>query len=336
MSGQLFKGKLFQEDELKKYDTLYIESYSDQLTSRLYTSRKFTSYLLSDENAEHSLEYKPNDNLNLGFGATYYGFSLNIGLNFPFVNNDDELYGKTSYLDLQSHLLTRKFTFEIWLSVYNGYHVANPNSSITDWDISNNYPYRQDMKTFVGGLSTYYIFNNRKFSYRAAFIQDEWQKKSAGSFLIGGSLYSVNIIADSSLIPYNIKDTSFYSNFHFNQSYFTTISANGGYAHSFIINKRIFFTVSLLAGIGVGSSGLKPSEGNLSPTLNKSTINANFTFRFALGYNSRKFYIGINNVYSNFTTPSPIEETGMGLSFGNVRFNIVRRFNLKKSKTDTL
>jgi len=332
ISGQLFKEGLLQEEELLEYDTLYIESYVKELTTRLYTSRKFTILNLSDKNASHSLEYRPNDNLNLGFGATYYGFTLNIGLNLPFINDDDELYGKTSYLDLQSHLLTRKFTFELWLSVYNGYHVANPNSSITDWDISDNYPYRQDMQTFVGGFSSYYIFNNKKFSYRAAFVQDEWQKKSAGSFLIGGSLYEVNVIADSSLLPYNIVDTSFYDGFHFNQSNFATISINGGYAHSFIIKRKFFITLSLLAGVGGGNTSLKPSMEDMGGTISHTSVNTNLTFRFAMGYNSRKIYVGLSNVYSSFITPTPIEDTDIGLSFGNVRFNIVRRFNVKKQK----
>ncbi|NOX46916.1 MAG: DUF4421 domain-containing protein [Chlorobi bacterium] len=256
------KGQVLDKSILGHPDSNYIESFADQLTMRLYTSRKFTNFTLSDDEVKPSLEYRPNDRLNLGIGATYYGLSLNIGLNFPFVNNDDSLFGQTSYLDLQSHLLMRKFTFELWFSYYQGYYIGNPQKTIPGWDIADNYPQRGDINSIVGGVSGYYIFNYNKFSYRAAFIQDEWQKKSAGSFLVGGALYAVDVQADSSFIPYDIYDTLFFAGTDFKRSFFTTISANGGYAHSFIIKKKVFFTLSLLGGIGVGNSKIETTDGN--------------------------------------------------------------------------
>ncbi len=330
------QGQILDETVLGHPDSNYIESYADKLTMRLYTSRKFTNFTLTDDLVKPNLEYRPNDRLNLGIGATYYGLTLNIGLNFPFVNDDDDLYGETAYLDLQSHILMRKFTIELWFSYYQGYHIGNPGNTIPEWDDEDNYPYRGDINSIVGGISSYYIFNHNKFSYRAAFVQDEWQKKSAGSFLVGGSIYAVNVRADSSFIPYDIYDSNFFRGYDFNRSFFTTISANGGYAHSFIIKKKIFFTISLLGGIGVGNSKLIAIESNPKPSVNKTTMNANFTFRFAFGYNSQKYYVGFSNVYSSFSTPSPIEKTSMAFGFGNVRFNIVKRFNVKKSKKKIL
>ncbi len=330
------QGQILDETVLGHPDSNYIKSYADKLTMRLYTSRKFTNFTLSDKLVKPDLEYNPNDRLNLGIGATYYGLSLNIGINFPFVNNDDDLYGETAYLDLQSHLLMRKFTFELWFSYYQGYHIGNPENTIPDWDIEDNYPKRGDINSTVGGVSGYYIFNYNKFSYRAAFTQDEWQKKSAGSFLVGGSIYVVNVNADSSFIPYNIYDTSFYNGYDFVHSFFSTISANGGYAHSFIIKKKIFFTISLLGGLGVGNSKLRDINGEAATSIGKITMNTNFTFRVAFGYNSQKYYVGLSNVYSSFSTPSPIEKTNLAFGFGNVRFNIVKRFNVKKSKKKIL
>lgn len=326
------RGQLFDKLSIGTTDTNYVKSYSDELTLRIYTSRKFTNFTLSDKLVKPDLEYSPNDRLNLGFGATYYGFSINVGINFPFINNDDEVYGETSYIDLQSHILMRKFTFELWLSYYQGYYIGNPQNTIPDWNNTSKYPQRADINSVVGGLSSYYIFNHKKFSYRAAFTQDEWQKKSAGSFLVGGSIYAVNVAADSSFIPYNIYDTSFYSGYHFNHSYFTTISANGGYAHSFIIKKKLFFTISLLAGLGVGNSKITGISNKPEASLSEVTMNSNLTFRVALGYNSSKYYIGFSNVNSFFSSPSPIENTSMAFGLGNVRFNIAKRFNIKKTK----
>ena len=39
-------------------------------------------------------------------------------------------------------------------------------------------------------LNTYYVFNNKKFSYASALSQTTWQKKSAGSVIAGASIFA--------------------------------------------------------------------------------------------------------------------------------------------------
>ena len=46
------------------------------------------------------------------------------------------------------------------------------------------------------GLNLYYIFNNRRFSYPAAFSQSTNQRRSAGSFIIGFSVSAHNLDFD--------------------------------------------------------------------------------------------------------------------------------------------
>lgn len=41
------------------------------------------------------------------------------------------------------------------------------------------------IKVDIRGLNLYYIFNNRKFSYPAAFSQSTNQRRNAGSFIAG-------------------------------------------------------------------------------------------------------------------------------------------------------
>ena len=315
-------------------DTNYINDYTDHLTTRIYTSRKYTNFSLNDQNLKKDIKYHPNDRLNLGIGASYRGFALNIGINFPFVNNDDDKYGETSYLDLQSHILFRKLTVEFWFSYFKGYYITNPDQILKQWNSPEVYPKRGDMQSLVGGINSYYILNYKKFSYRAAFAQDEWQKKSAGSLLLGGSIYGIHVSADSSFIPVNIFDSTFFNGINFNQTTFTTISANIGYAHTFVIIKKMFFTFSLNGGLGVGGMNIVSTEPGMESDESKIKINSNYTFRFATGYNSRRAYAGISYVYSSIQTPTPIEKTNLNFGFGNVRFNFAWRFKVKKKNFD--
>jgi len=330
IAPSISKGQINIQFLVGEADTNYITSYISQLTTRLYTSRKYTNFLLNDQNLNKELNFHPNDRLNLGIGASYHGFALNIGLNFPFVNNDDDKYGETTYLDLQSHILFRKLTLELWFSYYQGYYITNPDEILQQWNTPDVYPQRGDMASLVGGINSYYIFNHKKFSYRAAFTQDEWQKKSAGSFLLGGSIYGIHVDADSSFIPANIFDSTFFQGHNFNQSTFTTISANIGYAHTFVIIKKMFFTFSLNGGLGVGGVNLVSTQPGFESDESEIKINSNYTFRFATGYNSRRAYAGISYVYSSIQTPTSIEKTNLNFGFGNVRFNFAWRFKVKK------
>ena len=75
--------------------TEYFESYPKLLSARIYSVSKFNSLRYSNGDQSSRVHFRPNVNYNVGIGATYQGFGLNIGLNLPFINNDDELYGET-------------------------------------------------------------------------------------------------------------------------------------------------------------------------------------------------------------------------------------------------
>ena len=165
---------------MDQYDSTYIGSYSTELTGRLYTSRKFSRYGLKDRDENFKLIYKTNENQILGFGATYKFFTLNIGLNFPFVNNDDDIYGESRYLDVQSQAYFRRYMIDMWLSLYKGYYIDQPADRLSNWSSNNEFPMRPEMVNTTFGGTILRLLNSSKFSYRAAFVQDEWQKRSAG------------------------------------------------------------------------------------------------------------------------------------------------------------
>jgi len=199
-------------------DTNYIASYLDHLTSRLYASVKSAEVSFRDHNVGKDLIYHPNEPLILGFGFNYGILGLNIGLNFPIVNNDDDIYGKTDYLDLQTHIYMPVLILDIYLQYYKGYHLTRPGEWMNDWPVYDTFPKRPDISSVSLGLNGQYVFNHKHFSYRASFLQNEWQKKSAGSFLIGGNIFFEDTKGDSSFIPRGHADSNFFGGLHFSQS----------------------------------------------------------------------------------------------------------------------
>lgn len=325
--GIISKGQNTAQLFSDEHDTVYIDSYKNQLTTRLYTSRKYTQLKIRDIGKNTTLAYNPNDRINLGFGATYGAFTLNIGINFPFINHDDDKYGKTDYLDLQSHILFRKLAAEVYYSTTKGYYISNPGKILSDDKDTDIYPQRRDLLAIDMGAVAYYIFNHQRFSYRAAFNQDERQKKSAGSFLAGAAIFTTSFQGDSVLIPHNVDPADFFGGVKLKRSRFANVSVCGGYAYNLIFFKRVFITASLIAGPGIGYTKIYTQEDDIDG-MKSYEFAFVYTARMGAGYNGRRLYIGFSYVNTNVRSGTAVPDTRYIFSRGNIRLNIAYRISL--------
>src|SRR5690606_33339924 len=107
-----------------KADSQYIHEYRHFLTGRTYFSQKYTGVGIGGSSQWPSFRYRPNTSLNFGFGLTYNAFTLNLAYGFPFLNRNHDQRGQTKYLDLQSHIYSRKFVTDIFGQFYKGFYIA--------------------------------------------------------------------------------------------------------------------------------------------------------------------------------------------------------------------
>lgn len=306
-----------------KPDNQYISDYSRELTTRVFGSRKFTSYGLRDKGFSEKAGYRPNSPFNVGIGINYRLIGLNLGFNLPFINGTSE-NGKTRFLDLQTHFYGRKLVIDFYGQLYKGYYM--PNTFIVAGDPGKYI--RPDLGTFNVGLIGQYVVNGDRFSFRAAYLQNEVQKKSAGSMILGAALNTVYIRADSSVIPSRLKYTDFFNDYHFNRSSIQSFTLNLGYGYTWVLERHFFVTGSLLGGMGINYSTLKNSlEDNAEHHLGNEF---NATIRFAIGYHSRRYFAGIHYVGTIATSSTPIPGTRQEFGSGNLRISIARRWTLKK------
>jgi len=312
-------------------DTNYIESYIYDLTTRIYQSVKYTRYRIYDGNLKKSLIFDPNRRLIVGVGFTHGPLSINIGVPAPWINSnrDEDTYGTTDYLDLQSHIYLRKFTIDFYLQTFKGYYISNPDQFIEGWQEGDNYPLRPDMHLKSFALSIQYFKNGSRYSYKAIFNQNEWQKKSAGSLILAGGFNYVVTNADSALIPDNLIYDDFFQNQNFNRSQIFSVGPSIGYAHTFVIFKHIFFAASWHGGITAGYTNLTYDTGNEKGKTG-FTWNFHSNLRLGTGYNGRKWYFGFSYLNHAVRNKAPVEKGWLQFDTGNFRFYIVRRFTLKK------
>ena len=308
----LFLSLVAEAQQGSKNDTAYYVYFPKSITGRLFTSQKYTRFTFKNKNAS-DLRYKPNTTFNLGVGATYDNLTLNLAYGFGFLNHNSQK-GKTKYLDLQGHFYLRKWITDFEGQLYKGYHLSK--GFLTS---PGNYYYRGDMNVALFGLSQYYLFNSKRFSYRSSFIQNEWQKKSAGSFLAGAEVYYGEVKADSSLIPLSIADK--YGEKKVKQINYFSIGPGIGYAYTLVLFHHLFFTGSLTGNLSFSFA----NEHLQSSSSAKFSVNPVTRFRIAAGYNGRKWNISANWIADDLPFSA---EDGPHYAFntGNYRVIIARRF----------
>lgn len=302
-------------------DTNYIEDFSESLVLRLFIKKKFNEVSIEDTKNNNEIVYLPNQSGALGVGFNYKWLGLDLAFKVPnsdSVNND---LGKTKSFDLQANVYMRKFTVDVFFLNYEGYYVDN-SAKYGSPDEKIKYA---NLETGIIGANFNYLFNHKKFSYRAAYLQNERQKKSAGSFILG-IFFSQNYIRNKNgVIPNNFKD-DFWQSSNIEDAKYTFIGAQFGYAHSFVL-KKFYLTTSLGLGFGSLSKRIKTLD-NPSTKTNQS-VNSKVQFRGAIGYNGDRFNIGLQGTNDTFIF-SEEEETQVSYQVGSIKFFIAYRLKAPK------
>lgn len=291
------------------HDTTFYSTFTNQLSTRIYFSRKFTSLALDRLNSISGEKFQPNTTTNFGIGTTYQNFTLNLAYGFG-VLNPDVGKGKTRYLDLQAHFFPQKYAIDFFGQFYNGFY-----QKIIDHNQQERYETRPDLHIRKFGLSFHYIFNHQRFTYRAPVFHSEWQKKSAGSFLLGFEAFTGYFRADSALSTREDTDNTSYTRF-FN------VGPSVGYAYTLVIKKHFYISASLAAAPGYAYSNYidqPTSSGHHTPNVNGS-------LRFFAGYNSEKWAAGFFYVDHLIFFPGATDPFRYSINTGNLRINFVRRF----------
>ena len=323
-------GQMLGGSTAVQVDTNYIKVYKDELTTRLYIARKQNGYTLSDRLYQPWIKYKTNDNILLGMGYTYSFLTINLGVKLPFVNEDDELYGKSKYIDLQTNFLFRTYIVELYLQWNTGYYLSNPDDVYDSWNNNEDImPQRGDMRTNIVGLNVQRLFNSSRYSYKASFWQNEFQKRSAGTAIVGAEAYWMLGMTDSLMVESSIPASGFMGDSAFNQNDMYNVGLNGGYAYTFVWAEKLSLSLSTSFGLSGAYSRVHYSPD--SYTLEKGiSIGISNTTRISLGFNSPKYYVGLS--YSRFSMSNMAGSYRDWYSYntGHIRVNFVKRIRLKK------
>ena len=321
-------------DEVKvvprvNFDTVFIADYTNLFTTRLFLLFENASILINPANDKISkIVYSPNVNVRIGIAGFWKWFGLGLSIDNPFYKTDRDAYGKTTTLDLRVNAFGRYLAGELYYQQYNGFYINSPEKAN---DVHYIIP---DMRTASFGLSGYWILNSRKFSIRAAFIQNEVQKKSAGSFVIRPAFLYYRISSDNGIIPaeivseYNIPQASL-----INSGKFYSFALSPGYIYTLVFLKHCYVTAAVFPGAAAEYSSFRNAENGYTSLDFKFQLEG----RFAVGYNSGKWFLG-GSFQTGFNgVPDKLNNSLFNYSvaqfrvWGGTRFDIFR----KKKKSTT-
>jgi hypothetical protein len=91
------------------------------------------------------------------------------------MHGDEKIIGSArgGYLDLQGHFYARKWNIDLLGEFYKGYYLT-PKGLVAPY--GEQYYLRPDIRLSLIGFAFYRATNDKKFSYQAGLLQNEWQK----------------------------------------------------------------------------------------------------------------------------------------------------------------
>jgi hypothetical protein len=142
--------------------------------------------------------YFKNSTNQVGLGLSYKIFGAEISFSLPQQKLVDSSLQNLKQFRLGFSFTGRKFAGRVYLNNSKGLVVS---------DALKRFQSEPDVKMFKTGAQMIYIFNDPEYSLKAAVLQTEIQRRTAGSVLIKGELFfhSINtgsglVIADRDLI----------------------------------------------------------------------------------------------------------------------------------------
>ena len=177
--------------------------------------------------------------------------------------------------------------------------------------------FRPDIKVFNLGLYGLHILDFKRFSLRAAFKQKNRQRKSRGSFLIGGILNRNVITADTLALPLDDAPDLTVDRL---QQY--KIGIVGGYGYTWVFAPRWYLTPVVVVGPELRFVDYDVIGSNR--TRERVRVSPRIRGRFAVGYNGDRWYYALTAVYLPSREVS--ESLTIRLAGTAVRLRVGRRF----------
>lgn len=291
VDSHLHRGDQLLAKKYKKitFDTLYITRPEGRWTIKLRTKlsgaqMKYNGY---QDQVPFSGNLRTDGRATLSVSAAYRGIAIALAI------NPAKLAGKNKDNELNITSYSNKYGFDISYMSSKTYHGTLERNGISA-DLS-----RSHIKQQALNVNLYYVFNNKRFSFPAAFSQSYVQRRSAGSFMLGMSLEGQRTTTDD--VPSSAGPRSARMRIY-------SLAIGAGYGYNLVVGRHWLFHLSALPTFDVFlRSHLSTDEGKVR--LHYHFPSAIITGRGAAVYSWRNKFAGVTSVFnfSNVGNASRLE-----------------------------
>lgn len=136
-------------------------------------------------------------------------------------------------------------------------------------------------------INAFYFLNHRKYSQAAAYCYSKYQKKSAGSWIVGARYTQQRLQLDFTDLPADVLAAKPETLPLLNIYNFHDICLQGGYAYNAVMPHNWLFNITVLPGLGYKRSVIK-SKRSMS-----EMIATNLDGRMSLVYNHKALFLNL-------------------------------------------
>lgn len=292
-------------------DTNYVTPQKYNITTQLELSYWHDYYFLRSSKTDNTMVIQSDPSVILG-GYVYYSI---FGYGAVWNLNDIGIKaGKTNGTSLRQ-------TFVIHTAkIFAEYYMFNSGKGAEIRSVSGIETKGKD-RTFHGldsrcnGFSALYMFNNRHFSWPAAFGANAVQRKSCGSWSVGFQYNHQNITFDKEALPDYIKE-DIDSTLLFNRVNYHDYSVSVGYNYNWVLGRNVFYAISIIPSIGYRRSNITEAENLGHSILNN--VSTDLNLRMSIFWNNTKMFSGL--ILEAHTYDYRKDKFGLTNTYGTLKY----------------
>ena len=311
-----------------KYDTAYVYSHKNAFSIGYVSSLQNALISVSDS-LGNTLDHTTNNPTQYGIGVSLGWLSGEFTFTVPGVSVADPQKGETESRNYGLGITGRRLIGRAFFNSSKGFFPEQAAVADSTWQPGEPYPVRPDIhsNTFLASAN-YALSRKRRYSFKAALYQTERQRRSAGTFLAGGTLWINDIRSSEPFVPTD-ANSSFVGNTAFDQVRRTVIGATFGYTHTFVLFRKAFLTTTLVPGISAQQQRIALSGGTSDES--DWRMGGVAEFKFGVGYNGDRFYTAITGA-NYFSSGDTDEGVNITTGFRFVRFTVGVRIKQPNSR----
>ncbi len=292
-------------------DTNYVTPQKYNLTAQIEMSYWHDYYFLRSSSTGNSMIIQSDPSVILG-GYLYYSI---FGYGAVWNLNDLGIKaGKTNGTSLRQSFVIHTAKF------FGEYYTFNSGKSAEIRSVSGiNVKGRE--RAFHGldsrcqGFNIVYLFNNRHFSWPAAFGANAVQRKSCGTWSLGFQYNHQRISFDKEELPDYIKE-DIDSTLLFNQVNYQDYSLSIGYSYNCVLGRNVFFAFSLMPNIGYRRSNITEAQDDTHSILN--SISTDLNLRLSFFWNNTRMFNGL--IFEAHTYDYRKNKFGLTNTYGTIKY----------------